>query len=234
MGHHPIEDNPIIFSQISEEVNWNGRVPRGLLRVVRSSTFETLKKTKEILKDLNNLKFEWQGHSSLAMIEEMKKHQEDNASNTVSLVISNLETMASSENLPPKHQAELLTTCTEICGDAGMRSMKTNYLWKAHTLMEEELPIWKETKQAIFNRLLSHLIFEENFYKLAIDLMEPYLETCFNEMVNSYLEGNDEADQAGPRTLLRRTAWSSVTGGRDSNAFHKHLEINHKERKGDL
>ena len=64
--------------------------------------------------------------------------------------------------------------------------------------------------------------------------MEPYLETCFNEMVNSYLEGNDEADQAGPRTLLRRTAWSSVTGGRDSNAFHKHLEINHKERKGDL
>ena len=46
--------------------------------------------------------------------------------------------------------------------------------------MEEELPIWKETKQAIFNRLLSHLIFEENFYKLAIDLMELYLETCFN------------------------------------------------------
>ena len=146
---------------------------------MRSSVFETLKKTKEILKDLNNLKFEWQGHSSLAMIEEMKKHQEDNASNTVSLVISNLETMASSENLPPKHQAELLTTCTEICGDAGMRSMKTNYLWKAHTLMEEELPIWKETKQAIFNRLLSHLIFEENFYMKCLD-QQVYEGTLIN------------------------------------------------------
>ena len=45
LSKFPIEDNPVIFAEVRSHILWNNRVPRPLLRVIRTSTYETIKKT---------------------------------------------------------------------------------------------------------------------------------------------------------------------------------------------
>ena len=110
-------------------------------------------------------------------------------------------------------KAFILGTIADIEGDLGNKAAKTHFLWQSLNAYNVTYPIWKADQQGVFNKLIPHLIWEEKFYKMAIDMTEEYVECIWNEMWNAYEAGNDEVDNG--------RAWANYLRSKQLNFIAK-------------